>query len=145
MQKTWVVAAESSRARIFSANGRVKPMQELEAFAHPRSRAKVLDINSDNAGHVYDRKGHGIHDMENEVDPKKTEADRFAKELADYLDRARAEGRFEELVLIAAPEFLGLLRKHLSPETAKLVTRSVSKNLVRADEAVIRQAALELA
>ncbi len=144
MRKTWVVAAESSRARIFSANGRTKPMQELEAFAHPRSRAKVLDINSDDAGHVYDRKGHGIHDMESEMDPKKTEADRFAKELADHLDQARAEGRFEALVLIAAPEFLGLLRKHLSPETAKLVTRSVSKNLVRADEAVIRQAALEL-
>lgn len=145
MKKTWVVAAESSRARIFAANGRLKPMRELDGFAHPLSRARVLDINSDNAGHVYDRKGHGVHDMENEMDPKKNEADRFAKELADYLDKARANRQFEQLVLIAAPEFLGLLRKHLTPETLKLLARAVSKNLVRADEAVIRQTALGLA
>ena len=145
MKKTWVVAAESSRARIFEANGRLKPMRELDGFVHPLSRAKVLDINSDNAGHVFDRKGHGIHDMENEVHPKKHEADRFAKELAAYLDKARANHQFEQLVLIAAPEFLGLLRRHLSPEAQKLLTRAVSKNLVQCDEAVIRQTALELA
>ncbi len=144
MKKTWVVAAESSRARIFMAESRVKPMQELEGLAHPMSRAKVLDINSDDAGKTFDRMGQGMHDMEKEVDPKKHEADLFAKEIADKLQKARATGEFEALVLVAAPEFLGMLRKHLDPNTLKSVERTVSKNLVRGDEEQIRKAALEL-
>ncbi len=144
MKKTWVVAAESSRARVFQAENRVKPMKELEGMAHPKARAKVLDINADDAGKTYDRMGQGIHDMEKEVDPKKHEAEVFAKEIAERLDKARAMGQFEELVLVAAPEFLGLLRKHLSPNTLKAVGRAVSKNLVREGEESIRKAALEL-
>lgn len=143
MKKTWVVAAESSRARIFQAESRVK-MQELDGLVNPKARARVLDLNADNAGLVYDRLGQGRHQLENEVDPKKHEAEAFAREIAEYLDKARAAGRFEELVLIAAPEFLGWLRKNLSPATLKVVTRAVSKNLVRAEQEAIRQAALEL-
>lgn len=144
MKKTWVVAAESSRARIFEAENRVQPMKELEGLAHPKSRAKVLDINADDAGQTFDRMGQGMHDMEKEVDPKKHEADQFAKEIAERIDKARAAGQFEALVLIAAPEFLGLLRKHLNPITLKMVTRTVSKNLVRENEESLRKAALEL-
>ncbi len=144
MRKTWVVAAESSRARIFQAESRVKPMQELDGLVNPKARARVLDINADNAGLVYDRMGQGRHQMENEVDPKKHEAEMFAREIAEHLDKARATGQFEALILIAAPEFLGLLRKYMSPASLKLVTRAVSKNLVRADQETIHKAALEL-
>lgn len=144
MKKTWVVVAESSRARIFLAESRVKPMRELEGLAHPESRARVLDINADNAGRAFDSAGQGRHAMENEVDPKKHEAEMFAKEIAEHLDKARAKGEFEELIIVAAPEFLGLLRKHVNPVTAKQVAKTVSKNLVRESEEVIRKAAIEL-
>ncbi|WP_022947570.1 host attachment protein [Methylohalobius crimeensis] len=144
MKKTWVVAAESSRARVFLAESRVKPMREWEGMANPKARSRVLDINADNAGHVHDRMGQARHLMESEVDPKKHEAEVFAKEIAEYLEKMRATGRFEELVLVAAPEFLGMLRKHMTPASLKLVARAVSKNLVRDDEAAIRKAALEL-
>ncbi len=143
MRKTWIVAAESSRARIFQAENRTK-LQELQGLVNPKARARVLDLNADEAGLVYDRMGQGRHHMENEVDPKKHEAEIFAHEIAEYLDKARASGQFEELVLIAAPEFLGLLRKHLSPASAKTVARTVSKNLVRADQETIHKTALEL-
>ncbi len=144
MKKTWVVAAESSRARIFQAESRLKPMKEIEGLAHPESRARVLDINADNAGRSFDRAGQGRHAMENEVDPKKHEAEMFAKQIAEHLDKARAKGEFEDVIIVAAPEFLGLLRKHVNPITAKMVSKTVSKNLVRETEEVIRQAALAL-
>ncbi len=144
MKKTWVVVAESSRARIFEANSRVKPMRELEGLANPRARAKVLDINADNAGKVFDRKGQGIHHMESEVDPKTHEADQFAKEIAEHIEKARATNQFEELVLVGEPKFIGLLRKHLHAPTLKTLVRTVSKNLIRADEETIREAAVGL-
>ncbi len=144
MKKTWVVVAESSRARIFQAESRLKPMKEIEGLAHPESRARVLDINADNAGRAFDSAGQGRHAMENEVDPKKHEAEMFAKQIADHLDKARAKGEFEALIVIAPPEFLGLLRKHVNPVTTKTMAKAVSKNLVREPEEVIRKAALEL-
>ncbi len=144
MKKTWVVAAESSRARIFQAESRLKPMKEIEGLAHPESRARVLDINADNAGRAFDRAGQGRHAMENEVDPKKHEAEMFAKQIAEHLDKARAKGEFEDVIVVAAPEFLGLLRKHVNPITAKMVSKTVTKNLVRETEEVIRKAALAL-
>lgn len=144
MKKTWVVVAEGSRARIFEANSRIKPMTELEDLSHPKSRAKVLDINADNAGKVYDRMGQGIHHMESEVDPKTHEADMFAKEVAEHIEKARATNRFEELVLVGEPKFIGMVRKHLHAPTLKTLVKTVSKNLIRADEETIRKAAVGL-
>ena len=51
--------------------------------------------------------------------------------MADHLESARTEGRFQRLFVVAPPAFLGLLRDHFSHALGTLVTGEVNKNLVQ--------------
>jgi protein required for attachment to host cells len=55
--------------------------------------------------------------------------ERFAKRVGDYLEKARTEHRFDALVLIAPPKFLGALRRELGKDTARLVADEMPKDL----------------
>lgn len=138
MQKTWVIAAESSRARVFSAENRVSPLHEIEDFAHVEGRSRDQDLVSDKSGRGFDGTLEGRHGMEKQADAKHHEAVSFAKRIAERCELARAKGEFEQLVLIAAPEFLGILRQQLSTHTLRLVSQTIDKNLVQKTASDIR-------
>lgn len=53
----------------------------------------------------------------------------FARELGRYLDKARVEHQYDQLVLVASPKFLGALRKELGKEAGKLVAEELAKDL----------------
>ena len=72
------------------------------------------------------------------MDPKENEAIKFAIEIANRLNAARARGEFDRLGLVAAPAFLGLLRERLSPETRAIVEFEVDKDLLHLPPQEIR-------
>src|SRR3972149_6486974 len=75
---------------------------------------------------------------EGEVGPRAHEAIAFARELAGRMAAARSRGEIERLVLVAAPEFLGLLREALGGGTRRLVEAEFALNLVKMTPAAIR-------
>lgn len=139
MNKTWIVAAESSRARIFVAENRVGSMSEVEDFIHSESRAKDQELASDKAGRGFDGTAEGRHAMEKAFDAKHHEAVVFARQIAERIESARTRGEFAQLVLVAAPEFLGILRQQLSAQAHRLVSKTVDKNLILRSESEIRE------
>ncbi len=141
MAKRWILVAESSRARLFEAKSRLEPLQEIADMVHMDAKLHMLELKSDKPGLAFDRWkpiAYGKHAKTPEVDPKAHEAELFAKQLGELLEKARGENRFRELVLIAEPKFLGLLHRHLHPETKKLIVKEIAKNLVREREERIR-------
>jgi len=66
---------------------------------------------------------------------------RFAKSVSRRLDTERRKGGFDEVVIIAAPEFLGLLRPQLSAPTRECTVREIPKDLLRASDAQILRSA----
>jgi protein required for attachment to host cells len=116
----------------------VSPLSEVEDLTHVESRAKDQDIVSDKPGRGFDGMVEGRHGLEKQADAKHHEAVVFAKRLAERVEQARARGEFEALILIAAPEFLGILRQQLSSHTTRLVAKTIDKNLVQKTEADIR-------
>lgn len=74
------------------------------------------------------------------VDPIEQENIRFAKTVASRIDAARKKDRFDSLVLVADPRFLGHLRQGLSPATRHRLTTELQKNLADADPTTIREA-----
>ena len=64
---------------------------------------------------------------------KEHEIMEFAKIIGDLLDKARNSGKFDKLILMSPPAFLGTLRKCLSTETIKHVVSEIDKNLVKHD------------
>ncbi|MGD8673664.1 MAG: host attachment protein [Thiogranum sp.] len=138
MRNTWVLVAESSRAKLYTVNGRLAPITEIEALVHPESRMHEGDLVSDSAGSDGGSVGQGRHVIDSKNTARDHESLEFARTLASRLDSARNNGDFDNLVLIAPPEFLGHLRGNLSKEVLSMVSRQVDKNLVQKPAEVLR-------
>jgi len=140
MSKAYVLVADSAVARIFEAVTPLGPLSEIEVLAHPESRLHERDLVSDLPGRSFDTMGEGRHGMEVPVRPKQQEALDFAGEVARHLEVAWAKHAFTHLLLVAAPEFLGLLRSKLSAQLRERVQAEVAKNLVKHPPEDIRRA-----
>lgn len=137
MATTWIIAADESRARVLQVAG-PQQFDEIEALVNPAGRAHERDLQTDaeprfnghggvgkagsgrTGGPASDREAQGA--VEHSVRT-------FAREVGRYLDRARLENRYDALVIVAPPKFLGTLRKELDKEVEKLVTRELPKDL----------------
>src|SRR6267378_5023674 len=116
MQTTWIVAADSSRARILRVVGREHRLVEIQDFVNPKGRMHDRELITD------------AHPRQ-ETTAVEHETELFAKEIDRYLDKARVKGLFDKLHLVAPPKFLGLLRHNLGKETAKRVAEEIDKDL----------------
>lgn len=131
MANVWVVVADASRARIFLTDRHVTALSELKTFVHPESRLHEQALTSDLPGRSFDSTGKGRHAMGQDVEPKKQEAINFAKFLANHIDAGRKDAKYTQLIIIAAPAMLGMLRDCLAAETRKLVIKEIDKDLTQ--------------
>ena len=129
MKPTIIVVADSARARIFTADSDKSPLSEIETMAHPEGRLHDRDITSDLPGKDSAGDSSGGHAYQSETDPKKYELTEFAKRVADYLEKARNANKLSNLLIVAAPAFLGELRAHLTSETREKIVFELDKNI----------------
>lgn len=127
---TWIVAADSSRARVFEIIYPDRRLREIEEFIHPRGRARNREINAEPDGRFFSKGGGpASHSTGHKETPVDHENELFSKMLARHLDKARVQHRYDKLYLIAPPEFLGLMRENLSKEVRKLTAEEINKDL----------------
>lgn len=136
MKRSWILVADSSRARVFAADTATSPLTEMKDLMHPEARFHEQKLTSDLPGSQAGNAAGSHHAVGGETDPKHTEAINFSREISQYLEDARNKQAYEHLIVIAAPSFLGLLRENLTSDTAKHITLELDKNLVKhsADE-----------
>ncbi len=129
MKLTWLVVADNSKARIFKVESRMGPIEEIESIVHTEARLHEQKMTSDLPGRANGKGGAGGHAYQDEVSPKEQENINFAKKIANELDAARKDNKFKQFVLVAAPGFLGNLRKQFNAQTQKLACFELAKNL----------------
>ena len=144
MKTTWIVLAESARARIFTLTEPGAKLRERTTLSHPESRLHDRELTSDLPGRTFDSHGQGRHAMEQRHDPKSHEAEMFAADIAREIERARRDEGFDALVLVAPPKFLGLLRAQLDEGVLELVVAEIGKNLVESDVKTLERRLPEL-
>ena len=133
MGKKWVLVAHRSGARLFENRGPGKGLELLKTVEHPAGKLRSHDIDSDKHGRSFDRRGGGRHAYSNEQDPTTHIAEQFAKQLAELLDDGLTQQRYVQLVLVAEPRFLGILRAALNSTTAALIVATLAKDLGNTD------------
>lgn len=128
MSKTWVVVAESSRAKIFEVekNESTRTLKEITGFTHSVSRNHKQQLAG--SQQKESRESLLTSSLDTHKDHERVE---FAKTLGQHLNSARNKGEFGKLILMSPPRFLGDLRKNLGNETNKHVVSEIDKNLVR--------------
>jgi protein required for attachment to host cells len=124
MSIIWVVVADSSRARILSAETPKSTLEEIQTLAHPEARMHEGDMVSDRSG-----RGRTNHDVGHESAAREEENFHFAARLCKTLESARNSGEFKRLYVVADPRFLGMIRKNCSSELQKMVESEIAKNL----------------
>ena len=127
MTTTWIIAADSSRARILQVTDREKRLAEIEDLLNPEGRVDDRQLTTDAHARFHGSSGPASDREETSAVEHATEL--FAKRLGDYLDKARTAHRYDRLHLIAPPRFLGQLRKELGKEVQKLVAEELPKDL----------------
>jgi protein required for attachment to host cells len=125
--KAWILAANASKARIFSQNTEGK-WEEVNAIYHDASRLKKSDLVTDKQGATSSHGAKGRSHMEPKTTAKEHEVDVFAHELATYLRLASQLGKFSKLHIVAAPAFLGKLRHELHSEVKSKLGGQISKD-----------------
>ena len=133
-----IVVADQSEADFYELEERDKPPQFVQRLEDAEAHLHNRDLKSDRPDRVFDhapvaggRRGAvGHHATGGERNPRKVEARRFARRIAEALDEARRQHQYDRLVLMAPPAFLGLLRKEMPAAVHAVLTAEIAKDLV---------------
>ncbi|AZT83329.1 host attachment protein [Marinobacter sp. NP-4(2019)] len=133
----WVLVADSSRARVFQMPQPRGDLEELTTMVNPAARLKEHDLVSDSPGAHGDGAMAGRHRMPQKNTARSIANREFAREIAQWLRQAHNENRFDALVIVAAPHFLGELRPELDEQVRQMVTEEMSLDITRASPSEI--------
>lgn len=131
IKTTWVVVAHQAGARFMEhKSGFGRHLNLVRELEHPDGRKRNHEIDSDRPGEASPgRGGSSRRGMAHEQTAHEHVVGVFANTIASELSKARSDGAFDSLILVAEPGFLGILREALDKPTAAVVVDSVNKNL----------------
>jgi protein required for attachment to host cells len=135
MPTTWILTANASKARFFSQQDTSGRLEEIYAMVNEAARLRTRDTESDSMGPT--SAGKSMHNVggatpnktyqPNQM-PEQHQAELFARSIAEFLQRAQQEARFQHLCLFVSPQFLGVLRKLIGPQLQSTVRLEVNKD-----------------
>ena len=133
-----IVVANSSMAKFMLTEDSRSPLVEQEEYVHPQSRMREQDLVSDGSGSGSDSGGPGMHSMGHEQAARKREAETFARDIGDAIEKLRRKTDLRKIYLVAPPKFLGLLRSSVSKQCQELLRGEINKDLVKHSATDIR-------
>ena len=112
-------------SRVLQVAGRQR-LDEVESLLNPEGRLQDRELTTDANPRLHGPGGLSAREEPSAVDHA---VEMFSKRIGGYLQKARTDRRYDRLVLVAPPKFLGLVRKELGKEVEKLVLDEVPKDL----------------
>jgi protein required for attachment to host cells len=129
--KTWILVADSAKARIFENLGRGRGIAPLEGQAFSNALKPSRDLDADQPGRTFDSAGQGRHAMEKPTNSHRLLKKQFARELARHLRSELEEQSYDRLIIVAPPVTLGDIRAELDKEVASKVLAEIDKDLTK--------------
>jgi protein required for attachment to host cells len=142
---TWVLIADGRQAQIYvreRAEKRGSVIRELTPIADMRREAEPVtdyETGRNATGMVFESVGGARHMSEPHMDVREKVKQHLATEIADALDAAKTEKRFDHLILAAPPKMLGEIKKRLSKPILKCVIAALPKELTHCDVEELRE------
>ncbi len=128
MAKAWVLVADRGGARIFATTTpAVFDLKAVDEVVWDEGRSHYGDVYSDRSGR-FGRDGARGASGDPGTDLAHRSASRLARRLVTELGRARGEGRFDELYVVAAPLMLGELRAAMGKPLAAMIRGEVLRD-----------------
>ena len=112
--KTWIAVADGAHARILLHANPENRTKTIPGEKYDDHAAFTHELGDDKPGRTFSSTGSVRHALEPRTDIHEKREEEFLQRLASRLDDAFANGIFDQLILVAPPRALGLLRKNLS-------------------------------
>jgi protein required for attachment to host cells len=139
MSRIRIVVADQAEAIFYDTPSLQAQPKEVAHLSDPLAHQHDRDFSSDRPGRSYESVGGQRHAIEREDDPRQREAVLFARRISRRLDEARRKGEYDELIVVAGPPFLGLMRKEMSRPTRERVVHEIRKDLVHSPVESLRR------
>jgi len=132
--RTWLLIADGSRAKVMVAEGDGAGFRTVEDMARSIDLPKSGELLADKPGRTFDSVGAGRHAKESPTDPRRHLKREFASTVIGELRRAMLAKRFDRLILVAPPAFLGDLREELPKDLKDKLAGDVASDLTNTPE-----------
>ncbi|KKB84942.1 hypothetical protein VW29_09005 [Devosia limi DSM 17137] len=126
---TWVLIADGTQARVLENTGPGKGLKQVDGLDFAIDALQAREIVSDRPGRGHSSVGPGRSAMEPKTDPVEYREAAFAKSVAAMLDVQQQKGAFDRLIIAAAPDALGDIRRSMSAGVKKTVLAELDKDL----------------
>ena len=147
----WVLVADEAIARILRWPDDGDELEDVEAMTDPAAHAREGDFQRDAAGRragsapqgssrsTQQQRLRGASSVTASAGEENVhlEAQAFARRVAAHLAEALRQKRFDELRIVAAPRFLGHLRKELDPQVQAAISDELNKDLIHEDNGAL--------
>ncbi len=146
MEPTWIVAANAGRARFFSRARATDTPEEINDMVNTAARLRTGELETDRLGQrSASKRRHSVgaptqpSGYEPDQSPAEHQTEIFARDVAGFLLKGHQQGRFRQLVLVASPEFLGILRGELDPQLKPVVTLEINKDYTQSSASELHE------
>jgi protein required for attachment to host cells len=141
-----IVVASQAEVKFYDMQHIGDQLQLAGQLTDPLAHMHDRDFKSDRPGRKFDRaplaggrRGATAHHSTGaEQHPRKHEAIIFAQKIATELEQARQADRFDRLIVMAEPSFLGVLRQALPSALGSTVVAEVAKDLAHQPVSAVR-------
>lgn len=138
----WILLADGHHARLLEGTRPFNDLQGVDGgLIEPEAmHAFSREIGTDHPGRSFSSVDSRRSSIEPSEDPRQAEEQAFAESLAERLDVAARQGRYDRLVIAAPPRFLGDLRNVLGTSTRARLNAAIDKDLVKTPAADLPKA-----
>ena len=136
----WILVANRAQALVYQANEK-KQLEQNTILENENGRLKNNEIYTDSPGmgRARNKDSTHFHSQNGERDAHEQHAIRFAQKLAEFVDKARKQNKLEDLIVVAEPHFLGLLRSNMSKNSVEMVSQWVKKDFMNIPSAEMQK------
>ena len=126
----WIVVCDGGKALILENTGSPAAVKLVNKKVREHDGAPTHELGSDQPGRVHQSSGSARSAVDQTDWHDEAERD-FLESLARRLDAAIAAGETSDLIIIAAPRALGMLREAYSPAIRLALRGEIDKDYVK--------------
>ncbi len=133
----WYVLVTRIDASIFIGRGAAEKLEFVEKFVNPEGLLQERELVSDKPGRKFSTAGGNVrNDIGQQTPHHEMSARRFVRKISALLKEAYSAKQFDELVLVAEPHMLGLLRKAMPKQLQATVRHEVGHEYRASDKSL---------
>lgn len=126
----WVLVGDGRRALLFQNHGDASLLDLRVVETRVDDNPATSEQGTDKPGRSFASRG-GVRSAVEDADWHEIEEERFARAMAERINKAAELGEFSEIVIVAPPRTLGEIRKELTGKAQRKVVGELAKDLTR--------------